>query len=619
MKMAMLPPLKFIETKIEQNNNCSAGSSSGGRMLPCIYTVLVIVLPLVYTDALYDPVLVSRLVASVLLILIGFCYLFAILKKNVYHFTLFDAFWGLYVLLTARSVFDSLDRSLAVLEVLKLLLVYLLYILFRVSLDGNRKFFSTITFILACNCIFQTAVFLAQKIIMWNVFGAENDFAGTMTHLNILAESMLFSFPFVVYDVITRKGKLKIVPVVGSCCALWLIIFLKCRAVWVGLFISLLITGTVLTGTGGVGAIKRWLVSQRLLLLSAGVVFISVTVLICIFDYNDLQYQIYKLIKLDSNGRIRLWTLTVPLIKSHFFWGTGLGNWRLHFQNISYDVFYQRPHNDYLWVLAESGIFALVAFLGTVIVVCRNCIKSVRHSNASGNPIGFTLLFYLSAYMTVSFFAFPKERVFHLVLFALCCARLYNENPIEPLVSIKMRYLAGVTLLIALGMLYFSVNRMASEIKLKQAVPRISTAPRQTIKQFQLIKSEFYQLDGAALPVSFHEGMAWQALGNTDKMIDCLEEGLKANPWNSDILLNLGTGYYSKGESELARERFSKAITTDSFNEHAKINLAILELKNGHPDKCVDLFKRINYPHIEKDPVLKEQYKILKSSLRKWM
>ena len=75
-----------------------------------------------------------------------------------------------------------------------------------------------------------------------------------------------------------------------------------------------------------------------------------------------------------------MWENSGEMIKENFVFGVGAGNWQVYFPKYGFDKFsvneiknglttYQRPHNDFLWILCETGIIGILAFVSIFIII----------------------------------------------------------------------------------------------------------------------------------------------------------------------------------------------------------------------------------------------------------
>jgi putative inorganic carbon (HCO3(-)) transporter len=78
---------------------------------------------------------------------------------------------------------------------------------------------------------------------------------------------------------------------------------------------------------------------------------------------------------------------------SHPFIGVGYGNFRNLFANaLGVSMSNLDTHNQYLQLLAETGIAGLVAFMGLVVVTLREAHRQLRTGDATGKIIGFSAI-----------------------------------------------------------------------------------------------------------------------------------------------------------------------------------------------------------------------------------
>ncbi len=78
-----------------------------------------------------------------------------------------------------------------------------------------------------------------------------------------------------------------------------------------------------------------------------------------------------------NNNRLLYWEGAFALIKDYPVWGTGLNAYS--FVRSQYEIDWGGyPHNCYLQMLAEVGIFGFLAFIGMLFVFFRNATRSIR-------------------------------------------------------------------------------------------------------------------------------------------------------------------------------------------------------------------------------------------------
>jgi Flp pilus assembly protein TadD len=317
----------------------------------------------------------------------------------------------------------------------------------------------------------------------------------------------------------------------------------------------------------------------------------------------------------SDGGRMMVWGLTVRMIEDHFWTGVGAGNFpiRLHeyfgpdddgnvpnFRALSSDNWIQ-PHNDFLWVFAEKGIFGFLAFVAIFLFAGRAALSVLQRPRSPSDAwLALASLESLIAYATVSCFDFPLDRVSHQVVLAVHLAVLtvLSHDQRQPAVS---RSLPGwlvappVMATLALGLCYawaawhqersVMVARRAQHegdwIAMRDAARR-ATTPWKT-------------LDPLAVPVALLEGLAEVQLGDLPSATVCFERAYAANPNRLAVLQNLGSAYAQSGRLDDAA---AFAIAAHRYPDRLDVrsNLASALIDAGRFAEAVAVLEDIPEP-----------------------
>ncbi|MCX6831098.1 MAG: O-antigen ligase family protein, partial [candidate division Zixibacteria bacterium] len=128
----------------------------------------------------------------------------------------------------------------------------------------------------------------------------------------------------------------------------------------------------------------------------------------------------------SSQERLALWSKSWQLFKQHPLSGVGIGNWKVVCPGLGLtrtnaetgDVYFQQPHNDYLWVLTETGVFGLTAYSLIYFLALGYAVRALlRRPSQDEAVFVLLLLFAMICYLVDSFFHYPRERV-ELVMFS---------------------------------------------------------------------------------------------------------------------------------------------------------------------------------------------------------
>lgn len=107
-----------------------------------------------------------------------------------------------------------------------------------------------------------------------------------------------------------------------------------------------------------------------------------VILLIGLFLFSPLRERLIRTIEAGGDpARYLIWQAAFTMIKEHPFLGKGLGTFMDYFPQYVCGLGSQYAHNCYLQIWAESGIFALLAFVIFVFLIIFKAVKSFFVNN----------------------------------------------------------------------------------------------------------------------------------------------------------------------------------------------------------------------------------------------
>jgi hypothetical protein len=316
-----------------------------------------------------------------------------------------------------------------------------------------------------------------------------------------------------------------------------------------------------------------------------------------------------KNLELSDGGRMMIWGATLRIGTDHFPLGVGAGNFpiKLHSSTASEAVDFSKierewiePHNDFLWIFAEKGVFGLFAFFLTFYWAFFSGIRRIKNANCPS--VAWTLcvaISALAAYLVDSFFSFPLARVNHQVmlamLFAMICADdgESSASVAAPVSATKRGIFATAMLMavffIAAG-LTISVISLRQEWHVAEARKAMERQDWLTMKdQAQMAATPFRTLDVYAVPVSFIEGFAWMKMGHNEKAIELFRKARIENPDKYYILNNLGNLLSDRGNYDQATDLFVQAINLYPERTEAIHNFALSLLDQERFQEAADI------------------------------
>ena len=232
---------------------------------------------------------------------------------------------------------------------------------------------------------------------------------GWFANQNILLMAYLLLLPFSAFWAVQRTGWKRIAGIVNVAITLLSLLIYK-------------VTGTALAFGGGIavlflvgvlmpstlqgtpfGAIfsKRKLMVGILVAGIAGGIAMGVVFreriafgLDYLFGFNKTEHLNNLTTDSSLNDRTLLFHNTVDMIGDHFPGGVGLTNWVIEFQQYGVGgttyinqgwLRYMRPHNDFLWVLAESGLLGLALYAG-LFILAYCCAATAAQGHGCRRP-----------------------------------------------------------------------------------------------------------------------------------------------------------------------------------------------------------------------------------------
>ncbi len=304
------------------------------------------------------------------------------------------------------------------------------------------------------------------------------------------------------------------------------------------------------------------------------------------------QSTYFNPLKLEEE-RLVLWQKTFHLIKQRPVLGCGAGNWQIHLpdatlsglwrgEDLNYT--FQRPHNDWLWILSEYGYIGFNLFLIFCILLFLNLLKTLNKQSSKGDRKNIALAFsFLAGYLIISFFDFPKERMEHGVWLALLLAYAYHitQRPeVKPLSITRPIVLVFTGL--SLFVFYTACLRYKGEFFTRQMLNyKLANNPAKVIQSAKSAISFAYTLDPTSVPLYWYTGNAEILLGNSILSQKDFMKALRLNPYNRNVLNDLASAYVYNNNVILAKQYYEEAARISPRFDDPKLNLAVLYMNAG--------------------------------------
>lgn len=455
---------------------------------------------------------------------------------------------------------------------------------------------------------------------------------GVMSHKNEFSNALMLMLPFLVYGVYSLRKEWRWLSAIALIMNLVMILLLKTRSVWVGVAIGAIVTGMFLVFAGHrVKFHRAWRIGI------GAVIFLAVAGISYIYSLpkkpDDFSFtgRIQNITDLNSPhniSRLNVWKATLQMIHERpFYEGVGAGNWQLliapyckgMFSSIS-ALNWGRPHNDFLWVWAEKGVFGLILYLAMFFLGFFYLFRVFFFSpHTRDRMLALLIAGGILGYLSISFFSFPYERVNHTVYLALYFAaamvlhhRAFPRNPLK--VNTKL-LLAGAILMNGFGVIY-GYHAVKMEVNMKRTIQaekqnRFEVA----IDYAQKSMNPFRSLNPMAYPPEYYVAKSDAALGRDEQALEGFRKTLELFPGNVWTISRMGLIYSKQKQydSLITCLTYITDLVPDLRQERKA--LASAWFQKGEYMKAIEELKKI--PNYKKDKEVIRNIKYLEDMIEK--
>lgn len=525
-----------------------------------LFMAFMALLPLLQVPSLQDDTLLSRFLLLDLFVLSGLVLLWKDLK-SIQLTKLPVLSLGLFLLFLILSAFSALNIS----ESWGSLARYasfipafvVLEIAFRLKrINGEDLLKAAVLFagVAALPTLFQLLKSLASGEFFDDIY----TITGTFSHKNLLASALMLSFPFVLAAWAGLKGMWSKSAMVLAIILIVELFVLRTRGVWLGLIVASGLTALVLqiSKPKDLQISKKWGIA-----LSA----LALVILAALF----LSPQIKAGFTNSSNVQKRLvfWENTQAMIQEKPLSGVGLGNWRLYFpkyglnevdENTRQGITHiQRPHNDYLWIWAEAGPFALLAFLALFFFAFRQVIQNLKASEGPQRYLNLAALFGLIAYMSFSFGDFPIERAPHTLWLMIMLAFISHQAKAEW----KAKWPSYLAVVLVLFAFFVNYQRFKAEQGMEAVLQaNASQNAAAIVTSAEKVYSDWYTVDNYANPLNYYSAKGYLFTNRPQEAFEDLEQSMKDAPFNILVYESFAQYYARQNELEQALDYAARGL-----------------------------------------------------------
>jgi O-antigen ligase len=424
---------------------------------------------------------------------------------------------------------------------------------------------------------YRKAVFIFLSIlpliiIPYSIYTRGLHSNGLMSNRNLWSSALFMLIPFCVYSFARYKFKpsiLSIVMIVAQ------IDVLFTRSAMLALFVFVFVL--------------FWAKNRLLNTIILG----AVTVIIVVVILNTSRGPDLRSTE-TMNWRKYLWfnTLKMALDKPL---GVGVNNWKLAIPNYISEGYYdfpedkrpfnemwfRRPHNKFLTILSEMSIVGLGIYIAMLVFTLLQLNDRILVAGLLGS-------------MTIMFFSFPTELVFHtMILLIFMGTALSNHESVRISFAKQNFYPFSIVLtLMMVACIYDFGIRYQSERRLKGIMYlRNVTYNWPAILKKTRSNSFLVNLHPNTVPIDFYRGEAKCVTGRWAEGLSHFEKAITQNPHDVKTLFNLSGCYAMKKQYDKAMEASLRVL------ELCPTHKNIIKNINEINDRIEEEVKKPAYPN----------------------
>ena len=298
-----------------------------------------------------------------------------------------------------------------------------------------------------------------------------------------------------------------------------------------------------------------------------------------------------------DRGRLSTWLLTLPMIRDYPIFGVGQGNWQIHYPhydrgtNITFNAAPERPHNNFLQILAETGIVGFSVYLWFCLAVIYTGWQCLKLANAQTRWISAGCLTRFIAILIHGLFSFPADRITPTLFFWLIPGIIASLSP-KPQHTLKPSITTPILitlLLISLGQIAFTARVLKFDAHMYRAV--LAEYRR---SWHRVVSETTHALEqGAFHKEAIHlRGYALNAQDQYAAAYDHYSQALPQSPDDIQMLNGLAIAAQNLRKIPEAEQNYLKALELVDSPD-LRYNLAGLYLQSGRATKAIEEYNRL--------------------------
>ena len=311
-----------------------------------------------------------------------------------------------------------------------------------------------------------------------------------------------------------------------------------------------------------------------------------------------------------ANERRFVWYKTDLLNADHYWLGVGNGAWKFWMPSKNIEggyrlteknVVFTRAHNDYLEIRAEMGIVGAIWFCVLFGVAFLMAAWGLGRRAGTKEVSLLEPAVGLLGYCIIQYFDFPRERIEFQVVLAVLFALLAHGTRSHWTKSGSLFSKKSMAIFLVLMSLGLTINLLIGWERMRGEIHNVRLLDAQERGDWRRVAAEsaraenrFYEYTDAAIPLAWHEGVAWFQLGAYEKATSAFERAYRLNPWSFQVINNYASGLVKLQRLSEAVPLFEKALTINPRYDEGKFNLSFVYYQMADYSRSEEWLNRVD-------------------------
>ena len=480
----------------------------------------------------------------------GFGNSIKILTKVIQHKQILA--YILFLLLAIFSIIQSINTIqsfITIAEVFSQLFAFVMLIYFLSRINNIKRFFINAILILCSIELYSTLYpYLKDLVLLGYPIDRSLEYRGVSGSVNIISYLLLMKLPFIYYFSIKNDKYRWAFVTLGTLILYSIIVIHQTRS---AILLSFLVTVFLYVCFLYNKNIENNKINHSYLKISLTIFLPLITaILLSNFQANiydnrtdNIQDRLSTINfeEYSTNARLRYYSQAIESILKSPLLGVGIGNWSLvsidtDRDNIESYIIPYHVHNDFLEIVAETGIISGILYYFIILSIFLFLLKKIIDLIKRRKPLGYELIFFtvIGIWIVDSMFNFPYARVLqqiHLFFIFAVVINYYKFKPLTINKKIIKIFLFGLILCLPL-LLYSSYRLYKSSIDQRIILSHYNLAdyslPLEVIDDMEM---EYSDLTVTAIPMKSMKGFFYMKNGLYRDAIELFNEGTSHNPY----------------------------------------------------------------------------------------